>query len=122
MSGKAAKITISEKQHAILQQLVNARSSSVQHSQRAKIILLAFDGMLNMDIANEVGLDRQQVGLWRKRWSVSFDALVAIECRETNATLMRAIQQVLSDAPRSGSPCPRARPQDPRRRSPVPCP
>lgn len=104
MSGKAAKITITEKQLAIVQQIANAKTSSVQHSQRAKIILFAFDGMLNMDIAKQVQLDRLQVGLWRRRWDASFDAIVAIECRETNAALTRAIEQVLSDAPRSGSP------------------
>jgi putative transposase len=76
----------------------------VRHAQRAEIILLAFGGMLNIDIANRVDLDRLQVGLWRRRWVASIDALVAIECRENNAELTRMIQQVLSDAPRSGSP------------------
>jgi len=104
MSGKAAKITITEKQQSILQKIAKARTCSAQHSQRAEIILLAFDGMLNMDIANQVNMHRLQVGLWRRRWNVSFDALVAIECRETNAVLTRAIEQVLSDAPRIGSP------------------
>jgi transposase len=104
MSGKAAKITITERQQSILQKIAKAKTRSVQHSQRAEIILLAFDGMLNMDIANQVNLHRLQVGLWRRRWNVSFDALVAIECRETNAVLTRAIEQVLSDAPRIGSP------------------
>jgi len=51
-----------------------------------------------------VGLNRGQIGLWRRRWAASFEALIAIECRETNATLYRSIQQVLSDAPRSGAP------------------
>ena len=32
------------------------------------------------------------------------DALVAIECRESAAALTRAIEQALSDAPRSGAP------------------
>lgn len=104
MSGKAAKIIITEKQQTILQQVANSKMSSVQHSQRSKIILLAFEGKLNQDIAAQVDLDRLQIGLWRRRWSRSFDALVAIECRETKATLTRAIQAVLSDAPRSGSP------------------
>lgn len=104
MSGKAAKITITEKQQAILQRIANTKTSSVRHVQRAEIILLAFGGMLNMDIAKQVHLDRLQVGLWRRRWAASFDALVAIECRETNAELTRMIQQVLNDAPRSGSP------------------
>ena len=51
-----------------------------------------------------IGRARKQVGLWRRRWQQSFEALVAIECRETQAELRRAIEDVLSDAPRSGSP------------------
>jgi hypothetical protein len=64
---------------------------------------MSFAGMLNVTIAQDVGLARKQVGLWRRRWQQSFDALAAIECRETQAELRRAIEDVLSDAPRSGS-------------------
>jgi len=105
MAGKAAKIMVTEKQLAILQQIANAPTAAVHHTLRARIILEAFYGKLNHDIATIVRLDRRQIGLWRRRWAESFDALVAIECRETNAALSRAIRQVLSDAPRSGAPC-----------------
>jgi transposase len=71
-------------------------------AQRAQVILLAFAGALNVAIAQDVGLHRRQVGLWRRRWQQSFDALVAIECRESRAALCRAIEDVLSDAPRNG--------------------
>jgi hypothetical protein len=64
---------------------------------------MAFVGAFNVDIANELGLARKQVGLWRRRWQQSFDALVAIECCEHQAALRRAIEDVLSDARRSGS-------------------
>jgi len=104
MSGKASKIIVTEKQHAILEQIVNARTASQQLTQRAKIILLAFGGMLNMQIREQVGLNRQQVGLWRRRWVDSWLALISIECHENHATFKRAIEQTLSDAPRSGSP------------------
>ena len=52
MSGKAAKVIVTEKQHAILEQIANARTASQQLLQRAKIILLAFGGMLNMQICD----------------------------------------------------------------------
>ena len=105
MSGKAAKIKLSEKQLGILQELERSRTASQRLVQRASIILMAFDGSLNLDIACCVGLSRKQVGRWRRRWQESFDALVAIECRETTAELKRAMEEVLSDAPRSGAPC-----------------
>jgi len=103
MSGKAAKITLTEEQQSILQQIYRSRTAPRRLVQRVGIILLAFAGWFNVDIGAEVGLARKQVGLWRRRWQQSFDALVAIECRETQAELRRAIEDVLGDAPRSGS-------------------
>jgi transposase len=103
MAGKAAKVTVTETHHAILGQLAQSRTVSQRLIQRAQLILLAFAGVLNTVIAEEVGLDRRQVGLWRRRWQQSFDALVAIECGEPRAALRRAVEDVLSDAPRNGS-------------------
>jgi len=104
MSGKAAKIMLTEKHESVLRRIHRSTTTSQRLVQRARIILLAFAGSLNVDIARIVGLARKQVGVWRRRWQQSFDALVAIECCETQAELRRAIEDVLSDAPRSGSP------------------
>jgi hypothetical protein len=104
MPGKAAKITLTQKQKRILEQIVRSSTAPRRLMQRARLILLAFAGQLNVDISGEIGLDRRQVGLWRRRWQASFDALVAIECRESQAAVHRAIEDVLSDAPRAGSP------------------
>jgi len=104
MSGKAAKIQITEKQHRILQQVERSATAPKRLVQRAGVILMGFAGILNVTIAQELGLARKQVGLWRRRWQQSFDALVAIECCESPAALRGAIEDVLSDAPRSGSP------------------
>jgi len=69
MSGKAAKIVLTEKQQTILRHITGATTAAVQHVQRARLLLEAFDGKLNREIAVEVGLDRVQVGLWRRRWA-----------------------------------------------------
>ena len=103
MSGKAAKIMCTQKQRSVLEQIKRSTTAPQRLVQRVGIMLMAFTGALNMDIANRIGLARKQVGLWRRRWQQSFDALVAIECRESQAALCRAIEDVLSDAPRSGS-------------------
>jgi hypothetical protein len=103
MSGKAAKINCTEKQHSILQQIQRSATAPRRLVQRVGIILMAFTGALNIEIASQIGVARKQVGLWRRRWQQSFDALVAIECCESQAALRRAIEDVLSDAPRSGS-------------------
>jgi transposase len=104
MSGKAAKIRFTEKQHLILQQIIRSTTAPQRLVQRARLIVLAFEGGDNRAIGAAIGLRRKQVGLWRRRWKQSFDALVAIECRESHAALRRVIEEVLGDAPRSGSP------------------
>lgn len=104
MSGKAAKVYCSEKQLALLDQIIKSTRSESRLVQRAQVIWMAFHGQRNFEIALHVGLHVGQVGIWRRRWQQSFDALVAIECRETQAQLMRSIEDVLTDAPRSGRP------------------
>jgi transposase len=104
MPGKAAKVTITERQQEILRTLRDAPTAPSQLRQRASVILLAFDGRRNPDIATEVGLSRRQVGLWRRRWAGAWERLTHIECLQTRAALRRALEQVLSDAPRPGAP------------------
>jgi hypothetical protein len=104
MCGKAAKIQVTEKQHRILEQVNRSATAPKRLVQRVSVILMGFAGMLNVAISQKLGLARKQVGLWRRRWQLSFDALVAIECQESPAALRRVIEEVLSDAPRSGSP------------------
>jgi transposase len=103
MPGKAAKIRISEKQQVILQELRRSRTVAKSFVQRATVILLGFEGLLNEDIAAQVGLNRQQVGLWRRRWREAWESLCVWECGEPER-LREAILDVLSDAPRPGAP------------------
>jgi DNA-directed RNA polymerase specialized sigma24 family protein len=67
MSGSAPIIVITEKQQAVLSEFAAARTISVSLAQRSKIILLAFDRIHNDEIAETVGLNRNQVGVWRHR-------------------------------------------------------
>ena len=103
MPGKAAKITVTERQHEILLTLRNAITAPSHLRQRAAVILLAFDGLRNEDIAEKLGLGRRQVGRWRRRWAKAWSGLIDLECRETKADLRRAIEAVLTDAPRPGA-------------------
>jgi transposase len=103
MAGTAAKIIISEKQQMLLVEFSKSRTIGKCFVQRATIVLLGFAGMLNEDIALEVGLNRQQVGLWRQRWRDAWEALCVWECSEPHR-LREAILDVLSDAPRPGAP------------------
>ena len=104
MPGSAAKVVITERQQEVLQKLSTASTVAKRLVQRATIILLAFAGLDNEVIAQRVGLERHQVGMWRRRWQRAFDKLVRIECLETSAALRRGIEGVLNDEPRPGSP------------------
>ena len=103
MAGTAAKIIISERQQKVLEEFRKSRTLGKSIVQRATIIVLGFAGMLNEDIAPQVGLNRQQVGLWRRRWQDAWEALCVWECAEPHR-LREAIIDVLSDAPRPGTP------------------
>ena len=104
MPGKAAKITITERQQEILQTFSRSVTAPSRLRQRASIIVLAFDGLLNEEIAERVGLTHRQVGRWRRRWAHAWDRLIDLECCESRAVLRRAIEAVLSDEPRPGAP------------------
>jgi len=103
MPGKAAKVTITERQQQVLEELSRSRTEARIISQRASIILLAFTGHQNERISIEVELERKQVGLWRRRWRDSWEALTRLECLEPRR-LREAVRETLRDAPRSGAP------------------
>jgi transposase len=104
MAGSAAKVVISERQQKVLCKLSTATTVAKRLVQRATIILLAFSGVPNQDIAKQVGLGRLQVGVWRRRWQDAFANLIRIECSEDPPVLRKAIENLLADEPRPGCP------------------
>src|SRR3954468_2754526 len=79
MPGKAAKITITERQQEILRSLSRSVTAASRLRQRAAIIVLAFDGLRNDHIAAQVGLTHRQVGRWRRRWANAWSQLIEIQ-------------------------------------------
>lgn len=63
MSGSAPNIVITEKQQSVLSEFASSRTISVSLAQRSKIILMAFERIHNDEIAEAVGLNRNQVGV-----------------------------------------------------------
>ncbi len=103
MPGTAAKIVVSERQQSLLQEFSKSRTVGKGIVQRATIVLLGFAGIPNEEIAPQVGLERQQVGIWRQRWRDAWNSLCVWECTEPHR-LREAILDLLSDAPRPGVP------------------
>ena len=80
MPGKAAKVILTEEQQATLDEFSRSRTEPLFLSQRSTVILLAFAGRLNEEVAPQVNLERHQVGIWRSRWADAFNRLVLVEC------------------------------------------
>jgi putative transposase len=104
MPGKAAKVMITERQQVVLQTMTRSSTCPQGLAQRARLILLAFAGHENEEIADRLGCERHAVGIWRRRWQKTFSRLVLIECCEKESALTAAIEETLGDARRSGSP------------------
>lgn len=79
-----------------------SRSRQLPHSlvQRAQIVLLADAGHRNTVISQQLHIQEESAGKWRKRWVSAAEELAAYE--EKPKTLRSAIESVLADAPRPG--------------------
>ena len=67
----APEIVLTHEEHAELTKLVRSKLSSVRLAQRARIVLLAAEGMQNKDIAQQLSVGRVQVSRWRERYAQS---------------------------------------------------
>lgn len=65
----APEIVLTEDERAELMKLTSSRLTSVRLSQRARIVLLAAEGMQNLQIAEHLGIGRIQVARWRGRYA-----------------------------------------------------
>lgn len=90
----AVQIELDKETEQALEQLVRRRSAGQQIVLRARIILLAAKGKTSTEIADDLAITREMVGLWRKRWA-SFAAIPLAEL---------SVDDRLEDAPRSGKP------------------
>lgn len=80
----ARPVLLSDPHRGQLRAVANSKTASVRFAQRAKMILLAGEGLQDKQIAQAVGVRRQAVALWRGRF------------------LDRGIDGIAQDAPRGG--------------------
>ena len=67
----AAEIVLTDEERSELKKPARSKRTSVRLAQRARIVLLAADGMQNKDIAEKLGVGRVQVSRWRERYAKS---------------------------------------------------
>ena len=65
----AVPIKLTDAERTQLKKYSRGRSTPARLVLRAKIVLLAADGMLNKDIAEKLGAQPRTVGLWRNRFA-----------------------------------------------------
>ena len=64
----AAAIELTDEERQVLTKLARSNTASVCSARRARIVLMAADGMDNTQIAAELGVGRIGVGRWRDRY------------------------------------------------------
>ena len=88
------KVVLSERERAELERLVRAFTTGQQLALRARIVLAAGDGVNNLQIARELGVDDETPGHWRGRW---------LQFRDVPLDDL-SVAERLADAPREGAP------------------
>ncbi len=64
----ALRVELSPKQRAALERLARQRSAPARVVERARIVLLAADGLENKQIALRMGMTQEKVARWRNRF------------------------------------------------------
>ena len=62
-------IVLNEKERKQLKAIRRSRSLPTSIVRRASIILLAADGMANIEIADKLDVNNSTVGFWRRRFA-----------------------------------------------------
>ena len=65
----AVKIVLNPEERKTLEHWARSRTVEVRRAQRARMVLLAAEGLTNEEIARRVGAGRVAVGRWRKRFA-----------------------------------------------------
>jgi transposase len=69
MSGAAAPLAVSDGQREVLEVLANSRTAAHRVVQRARVLLLAADGVSNSEISDVVGISRPTILAWRAQFA-----------------------------------------------------
>jgi hypothetical protein len=94
-------IELTNEQSQILEEITRSRQLAHCLVQRAQIVILASKGKTNKAISQELHLQEESVGKWRKRW-LSVTNELSIRAEKPKA-LRQLIEITLSDAPRPGA-------------------
>lgn len=108
MSRKAISLTSSVRIRTLILTQLNKRQIDKTFQRRLHAIHLALDGEENQSIHSILNLNLKSVRLWRLRWFENIEYLDKLESgiiqgKVSDNVLLKAMEMILSDAPRSGS-------------------
>jgi putative transposase len=101
-SPEAQVITLSKPQQNILAQIVRRTTHPYRLVRRARLILLAAQGVSNTAMSQQLDLHRAQVRLWRDRWYSAAESLRLAE-QSSESALTQKIMDILNDDERPGT-------------------
>jgi transposase len=104
VAGRSVAVVVGARQGAVLKTLARSKTAPQRLVERARVVLSSADGQLNQDQAKQLGIDRQRVRRWRRRWAGARDTLAVAEGEAPDKDLERLIVDVLTDEDRSGGP------------------
>lgn len=90
MARIAVPIGLTDEERGELKRLIRCHSTSQQLALRARMIVMAADGVGVGDTAQQLGVWRKGVSMWRARWLAGGAG--------------KTVAERLADAPRSGAP------------------
>ncbi|WP_295401445.1 helix-turn-helix domain-containing protein [uncultured Thiocystis sp.] len=102
MARPAPLIDLTDEQRTLLEGISRRRETAHCLVRRARIVRRAADGEPNKAMAHALDLDEDGVGPWRRRWANAQDPFAALAGQPKR--LRAAIEEILSDRPRSGNP------------------
>lgn len=103
MPGPTAQpVLLTHTQHEILRGLARQHTAPQRLVRRVHILLAANEGLGLSQTAQRLGISLSTVQIWRDRWLETSPRLAGLD--DDPEALASAIEEALSDAPRSGTP------------------
>ena len=86
---KPTEFELTKAQRAALERINRKATSKQIHVQRAKIIMLADEGLNNQQIAERLEIYRNTARIWRERWAIEVETLAAVEAKSDEKELSK---------------------------------
>jgi hypothetical protein len=105
MKTRSVSIELTSRQRKVLEPLANAKKAPHRLVERCRIVLMSADHCENQAQADKLGVDRQRVRRWRRRWAGAAGVLLDAETAgASDKDFEKLVLEVLADNPRPGVP------------------